>query len=784
MQPRREFRALAFALLAYAAFFAAVFAQAIRGSNYIAPSDSLDFGVAAFLSDFALWTDGMFSGYPVAADPQALTWYPLFQLFRAAGLGWNAFMVTPYILASAGCFLLVRRLTRSSLAGAFSGFAYGFSGVMLAHISHFNQIHAAAWLPLVVYGLQLVREEHYRAGALVAAASYGLMWTAGHPQVAVYTFYVAIAAVGCCLWLDRPWWRVCRTRLLWSAVALAAGLALAALVILPMVELGGLSRRSGDTWELYVSKALPLRQLLSLVLPLAFGGFLAPDGTRVPWVGESSPGEMTGYVGLLPLALALAGPLLIPGVRRDARVWLGLAVVAALLCLGAQTPIGRAFYYVPGYDAFRVPARHLFVLTFAIAVSAGLAFEPLARDRATARRIAIALLLVVGAGLGAAWVWLRTDPDVRPLWEGTDAYASWALRWPLAVAGIMALLALAGGVRWAPAASAAVILLTLHVGEMAAFHYLMPGYRFVYAEVPPERVAPHPRIAALGRELRAAGYRVLAADGSRNRFLLPNFPRAWNVPAASGTGSLGMEHYLDLFRMGGPGDVADEVLAGENRAPDMFGIRYVFVRQASALDAALREQRGRWSAVEELRYAEHDPDTAYTVFRNERALPRAWCARRVIGVAGREALAIVRGGHLTNGRGEFDPRTTALVERGSVAEGSFAGADVTTMPRTGEYRYLVSSSSPCFLVLSEVHHPWWRATIDGEPAAVVRANHAMVGVMVPPGAHVVRLSLRPVSLWAGGAISALALLGLAFFAVLAARRREDAPVRVGLPVAS
>ncbi len=66
---------------------------------------------------------------------------------------------------------------------------------------------------------------------------------------------------------------------------------------------------------------------------------------------------------------------------------------------------------------------------------------------------------------------------------------------------------------------------------------------------------------ALGATLRASGQRVLAVDGSRNHFLLPNLPRAWQIPSTSGTGSLGIERCLDVLRMGGSGDVPAETFA-------------------------------------------------------------------------------------------------------------------------------------------------------------------------------------------------------------------------------
>src|SRR3954469_20121012 len=80
---RREARAFVAAVLLFSAFYFVFFLRDLLSGNYLAPGDSLDFGVADYLSSPALWTEGMWSGYPIAADPQSLTWYPALQLFRA-----------------------------------------------------------------------------------------------------------------------------------------------------------------------------------------------------------------------------------------------------------------------------------------------------------------------------------------------------------------------------------------------------------------------------------------------------------------------------------------------------------------------------------------------------------------------------------------------------------------------------------------------------------------------------------------------------------------------------
>lgn len=768
----RDARAFAVALLLYIAFYCGFFYQSFLSDNYIAPSDSLDFGVAAYLSPPALWTQGMYSGYPIAADPQSLMWYPVLHVFRGAGLDWNIFLISAYAIASACGFLLVRRMTASNVAAAFSGFAYGFSGVMLGHIGHFNQIHAAAWVPLALYGLQVIREGNHRVGAAVSALGFALMWLAGHPQVPVYTAYLAAAVVLGGVVIDRPVRRVAFARVGWSGAAIALGLALAAIAVLPMVELGEFSRRSQSNWELYISKALPPWQLLTLVLPFAFGGFWHDGEIAVQYFGLGGPAENTGYAGLLPLALALAAPFLRSNQRSDARLWLVFTVVAALLCLGAATPIGTLFFYAPGYASFRVPARHLFVVSLCLSVVSGIVFAELTRRREWWSTVAWAIVATVGLAFAffgfLAW---RTS-DIGALLTGSRLYARWALGWPLLLAALLVACAVVARVRARSRVAlfgCAALFVGFQVVDLAMLHYRMPGQRFVYADIVRAEAIPHPAVVALRNELRRSGERVLATDGSKNPFLLPNLTRPWNVPAASGSGSLGIERYLDVLGMSGPGDVYPETLSAPgHRGLDLFSIRYALVPERSPLAHQLDEQRERWSRLENLHYYEDDPDTRYTVFRNAHALPRAWCVSSVANVTDPEALAAIRSGHLPQGKGEFDPTRVALIEPGNPLDWNAAPA-VThasdVLADLDRYQYLVKSDEPCLLVVGEVYYPWWRASVDSEDVGITRVNHTMVGVVVPAGSHVVRLRLEPTSVWMGGAITtagALIWIGLAF----------------------
>jgi uncharacterized membrane protein YfhO len=48
-----------------------------------------------------------------------------------------------------------------------------------------------------------------------------------------------------------------------------------------------------------------------------------------------------------------------------------------------------------------------------------------------------------------------------------------------------------------------------------------------------------------------------------------------------------------------------------------------------------------------------------------------------------------------------------------------------------------------FVVLNDVWHPWWRATVDGTPVEILKANVLFRAVVVPAGRHVVRFTFHP-----------------------------------------
>jgi uncharacterized membrane protein YfhO len=122
---------------------------------------------------------------------------------------------------------------------------------------------------------------------------------------------------------------------------------------------------------------------------------------------------------------------------------------------------------------------------------------------------------------------------------------------------------------------------------------------------------------------------------------------------------------------------------------------------------------------------------------------------------------------------DFDSRKFALASQpppdvGPVGEqGQVRSVDLVRLT-PNRIRLNVGNGSGNLVVVSEAYHPGWKATLHGRPGEVIRANHALIGVYVPPGDHQVTLAFQPESFRFGlyvtlGALLVLTALGSATF---------------------
>jgi uncharacterized membrane protein YfhO len=75
-------------------------------------------------------------------------------------------------------------------------------------------------------------------------------------------------------------------------------------------------------------------------------------------------------------------------------------------------------------------------------------------------------------------------------------------------------------------------------------------------------------------------------------------------------------------------------------------------------------------------------------------------------------------------------------------------------------RLRTQSPEARMLVVSDAYDSGWKVRVDGKAAQLQRCDSMFLGIPLGPGVHVVELEYRPLLLFAGAAISMLALLAV------------------------
>lgn len=348
--------------------------------------------------------DGL--GMPLASQPLASLFHPTTPLFALLPFG-AAFALQfflPLPVALFGTYRLGRALGLRVWAAALAGAVYSLSGYFLSMTEFTFSSLAAAALPFVAWGAVSRR-------ASVLALSMALLLLAGDPVLV----YLALGTALALAWRRAP----VRTHLVLVG-ALAWAACAAAIQWLPAGLLYLESSRSAGTVHGSTFWAMGSEQLRGLLLP----------GDR------EGPGHLLGstYLGVITLALAAVGGAL----RGRSRA--GLLVVAAVsfgLSLGELIPLWKTFAaVVPGWSAFRFPAKAIAPFVLVVAVLAGRGAERLLRRRKWAPLlvgvVTLELALVNGFLLQTAPASLRDPPPLVATLRGKGVGlegATYAYRW-------------------------------------------------------------------------------------------------------------------------------------------------------------------------------------------------------------------------------------------------------------------------------------------------------------------------------------------------------------------
>lgn len=569
-----------------------------------------------------LWNPYLFLGAPFLANPQTAIFYPLHWPFIAlpAAQSLLASLALHLWLAGLGAAVYVRRVARLGwLAALTAGLIWSLSGYLGARAGQINQVSVMAWLPwlltlleasvprwrLTSHGLstnQVAPSVRWLAFAALALA-VGLQLLAGHTQssfinltgLLLAALWPGLAALLAALWavvrrqrsaLERAALRATAGRTLAALSAVLLGFLLAAVQLLPTLELSGLSIRSGGlSWREAVSFSLQPLGLLLTLLP-SYGENLA-DRFATP-----AYGEYVAYVGVVGLLLALLALLRWrnrAGRRPLDSPW-GLAAALALLGFGLALGAYNPLYFVlvklvPGFDLFRAPARWMALYTFGVSVLAahGAAALPQlrlgqrawpglahGRRRWLAAALALLALALLTVQRWPGWLtvalWLAAGLALAgiAIWQARRPWVAWLLAPLLLVELTAASLALEHRRPTAPEAITSLRTAPAHLlagARQAEAEGRIPG-RFLSISgitYDPGDLAELEQI--FGRHLPEQALYDLVVASKLQEIVAPNLPLLWRLPAADGYdgGVLPLRRYVDLQTLFIPaGELAED----------------------------------------------------------------------------------------------------------------------------------------------------------------------------------------------------------------------------------
>ncbi|MFO1305824.1 MAG: YfhO family protein [Burkholderiales bacterium] len=484
------------------AFYAAYFAPALYRGTMLAPGDGILYYYPFFIAPIQLWTPLMLAGYAVIGDPQAQVLYPL----RLLAPTFDVFVMTAYVVAGAGMFGLSLALTRSRIAALCAALVMSGSGFMIAHLGHVSIVHAAAWVPAILWACVAVSEAGSGKPVVLGALAVALSLLGGHPQATIMGLLLAGAFAA---YLTSRRWRERGRRdalvlALRFLAMFALGAMLAAPMLLPAAQAAAESVRTTWTRQDFNSFRHSPLSLRMLAFPNMYGAIT--EGPYGGYAGPGSPTELAVYVGFLPLFLAIAA-LGDREHRKAILFWAAACVIGFILTMGTFTPLGELLYHMPVLGRFRAQARFGLVTTIALSVLAAYGIAALRRSPPSRSRGRA--LLLAAAGLSLLFVLsVALSPPTYPGLP-TKSWTHPAL-WTAPVLMLVAIAAFALMVM-RPGARSAAIVVVVAVVDVASF-----GWFYEWRYVP--AVQARPTLDAESRRVvegMAAGEgRVFPVDAS------------------------------------------------------------------------------------------------------------------------------------------------------------------------------------------------------------------------------------------------------------------------------
>jgi hypothetical protein len=773
-QPESSFQPRFPALVAVVVFAIAALAlmYPMLSGKILGGSDQLNVGYAlrAFAAEgmqhsghIPQWNPFIFGGMPLWAVPGHFdVFYPMAWLrwFMAADHLLTLGFFVHMLLAGIAMYALLRTLRASWTASVVAGLAYELSGILASQVrpGHDGKLFAAALAPFAFVALIRAIRHGKISGYGWFALVIGLVLLTPHYLAA---YYLLIASALLTLWLvfldpERIRRRSPAGPLAMTAIAVVVGLGLAAVELVPVQHMVAYTPRGAGGasvgYEYASSWAMAPEEIVSAILP-QFNGM-----PETHYWGQNATKDHTEYLGAIAVALMIFG---IPAARKR-RLLLplgGIAILFLLVAWGGHSPFYRLWYLLPKMGQFRAPGLAFFMVALMGCVFAGLGTDELLGGQVKRGMFfgvlgslgVIALLGSVGALQGVAESLALPERIARVTANAPELQAG-AIR-------LLVVIVIGGGAlllvqrRIATGLAAALMLAAVVAGDNWSILRQFPIW------VPSSSVTFADDVFTSAMKKTAMPFRSFSPSSPDN----PNEQaygqiNALNVYAGA---SLMARSVPTLFGYHGmESRFFDALLGGKNvwqyqfstNIWDLWAIKYI------AFTQDMPNLPGYHKILGPTEMADPFGVAAQGVLFERDSVPR-WV--RIVPIAAKvpeEQIAP------TVADPRFPLNSYALFPDSASVKAETPGATIppaatvsasiaSWVPGAMTIKLDGADSRATWLLVAENWYPDWHATVDGKAVQAHRADGALIGVEVPPGAKEVSLKYDIASYHRGMLIS-------------------------------
>ena len=751
-------RALTLALVLFVLAAVIIYDRAILGALPGGPLSDTEHQGYPFLEyaagmmrqgSFPHWNPLVFCGTPFFSSFSVPVFYPPRGVLLLLG-GASAFsrLSFPIHLVLAGLFswLFLGRLglrTPGRLLGSFA-FCCGAWANTLFYAGHGSKVVCWSYLPLLLYAVEGWMALGGRDGPedtgtcrpggwhrtrylAIGGLAVGAQALASHPQIMMYSFGTA-GLWGLLRLILVPGGRRLRRASVWvtgMVVILVIGALVGGVQLLPGMNFAsGSARGEGLDLDRSASYSLPPEETLTMVFPHLFGyrhGFPESTiaGTPVYW-GRLGLRLSSEFIGVSVFMLAIAGSLL--SRRGVALPLLLVSLFGILVAWGGYTPLyGLLYRLVPLFSKLRAPHMAMFVPASLLPLLAGAGLDGvLDGDLFSGHRRktffviggAFVLLCLLAVPLAGSLLSGARNGPLAAVGERMDMARGDFLR--AAVAGIV-VIALVWGFR---TSRRAAMLLPGGLILLAGLELVPIDRDFQYYLPCDDLSDAYP---AARTDVLSSCTRVFPGE---NRLMMQGVASVQGYHAAKLSVT---ESFMTALRVP---DVVSGLPVIRQSAADCFlldgqAVRYTRLRDEienylrSSLDTAA--SAGIDSAQVEAILERIPPDPLPRFF-----LAESW--ERVGPDRAREWMSL----------GYDQSESTLLLERPPGLSARPGSAGEIELISEGPDRLTLMVRRPGeeagLLVIADTWYDRWRATVDGRPTQILRANYWQRALVVPPSA--------------------------------------------------